>query len=456
MTESNSFARPDIAHHLHPYTNALKHREIGPLVMVRGDGINVIDEAGKSYIEAVSGLWCAGLGFSEKRLADAAYEQLLRLPFYHSFSHRTNDVAVRLAEKLASMTPEGLNHVFFTNSGSEANDTVLKFIWYRANALGQPERKKIITRERGYHGSTIAAAALTGLPANHQSFDSPDERILRVRCPHLWREGTDGETEEQFSTRLAAELEALIQHHGPETIAAFFAEPVLGAGGVIPPPSGYWPKIQQVLDRHDILLVVDEVVCGFGRTGRMFGSDRYGIKPDAMIVSKQLTSAYMPLAAVIMTDRFVEPIAAESDLIGTLGHGFTMGGHPVACAVALETIRIIEEEGLVAHADRMGTRLIQGLAGLGAHPWVGELRGVGLLAGIELVTDKDLKTSAHPAGYLGQLAMAELRDQGVIVRALGDCIAFCPPMIITEDEVDDLVGRVGRTLTDLGTPGLAA
>ncbi|MDF8332798.1 aminotransferase class III-fold pyridoxal phosphate-dependent enzyme [Novosphingobium cyanobacteriorum] len=321
--------------------------------------------------------------------------------------------------------------------------------WYRSNALGQPHRKKVIVRDRAYHGSTLSAAALTGLPGNHTSFDVPAQRILRTRCPHFWREGLPGEDEQAFSDRLIAELEAMILAEGPETIAAFFAEPVQGAGGVIVPPSGYWEKIQTLLRRHDILLVVDEVVCGFGRTGTMFGSTTFGIAPDIMIVSKQLTSAYAPLAAVLINDRVFEPIAAESDRIGTLGHGFTSSGHPVSCAVALETIRIIEEEDLSGRSAAMGERLLAGLQRYSDHPLVGEVRGTGLLAAIEFVTDKDRKTSHHGAGHLAQTMGRLLLAEGVIVRALGEAIAFCPPMIIDEAQIDDLVARVGAALENL-------
>ncbi|MFD2251806.1 4-aminobutyrate--pyruvate transaminase [Pseudochelatococcus lubricantis] len=442
----NSAEARDIAYHLHAYTNARKHEEIGPLVIDRGEGIHVFDHAGNRYIEAMAGLWSVAVGFGDKRLAAAAARQFEKLPYYHDFTHKSHGPVIDLAEKLVSMAPVPMSKAFFTNSGSEANDTVLKMIWYRSNALGQPERKKVIARERAYHGVTIASASLTGLPNNHKSFDLPLAGILRTGSPHFWRDALPGETEEAFATRRADELEQLILAEGPETVAAFFAEPVMGAGGVIVPPATYWDKIQAVLRKYDILFVADEVICGFGRTGRMFGTETFNLKPDVMVVSKALSSSYLPISAIIANERFVAPIMDQSNTIGTFGHGFTAGGHPVAAAVALENVRIIEEEGLVANAVASGRRLLEGLHALAGHPLVGEVRGVGLIAAVELVTDKAAKKALEPAGTLGGLVNAGLQANGVISRAMGDAIAFCPPLIITESEVDDLLSRFALTL----------
>ncbi|MFC0218517.1 aspartate aminotransferase family protein [Pseudochelatococcus lubricantis] len=442
----NSAEARDIAYHLHAYTNARKHEEIGPLVIDRGEGIHVFDLAGNRYIEAMAGLWSVAVGFGDKRLAAAAARQFEKLPYYHDFTHKSHGPVIDLAEKLVSMAPVPMSKAFFTNSGSEANDTVLKMIWYRSNALGQPERKKVIARERAYHGVTIASASLTGLPNNHKSFDLPLAGILRTGSPHFWRDALPGETEEAFATRRADELEQLILAEGPETVAAFFAEPVMGAGGVIVPPATYWDKIQAVLRKYDILFVADEVICGFGRTGRMFGTETFNLKPDVMVVSKALSSSYLPISAIIANERFVAPIMDQSNTIGTFGHGFTAGGHPVAAAVALENVRIIEEEGLVANAVASGRRLLEGLHALAGHPLVGEVRGVGLIAAVELVTDKAAKKALEPAGTLGGLVNAGLQANGVISRAMGDAIAFCPPLIITESEVDDLLSRFALTL----------
>jgi 4-aminobutyrate--pyruvate transaminase len=301
-------------------------------------------------------------------------------------------------------------------------------------------------RNRAYHGVTIASSALTSLPANHTSFDVIVPNVLRLTCPHYWREGLPGETEEQFATRLAEELEQTILSEGPETIAAFFGEPVQGAGGVVVPARTYWEKVQVILRKYDILLVADEVICGFGRTGNMFGCQTFDIRPDIMTLSKQMSSSYLPSSALLINDKVFEPIMAESDRIGTLGHGFTGGGHPVASAVALETIRIIEEENIVAHAALVGERLRTGLKTFESHPLVGEVRGVGLIAAVELVIDKAAKKGLEMPGKLGGLANGELQAAGVISRNMGDALAFCPPLIITENEVDDLLARFGRAL----------
>ena len=334
MTMPNSIEARDIAYHLHAYTNAQKHAEVGPFVVDRGEGIYVFDKAGNRYIEGLAGLWSVGLGFSEPRLVEAATRQMAKLPFYHNFAHRSHEPVIDLAEKLVLMMPVPMSKAFFTNSGSEANDTALKLIWYRANAMGQPQKKKVIAREKGYHGVTIASASLTGLPVNHQSFDLPIAGVLRTGNPHFWRAAEPGESEEAFASRRAQELEQLILAEGPDTIAAFFGEPVMGAGGVIVPPATYWQKIQEVLKKYDILLVADEVICGFGRTGNMFGSETYGIRPDIMVLSKQLSSSYLPISALVANERVIAPIVEESGRRGTLGHGFTAGGHPVAAAVA--------------------------------------------------------------------------------------------------------------------------
>ena len=442
----NSAEARDIRYHLHPYTDARRHQETGPLVIEKGDGIYVEDNAGNRYIEAMAGLWSVAVGFSEQRLVDAATRQLAKLPFYHTFTHKTHSPPIDLAEKLVNMAPVPMSKVFFTNSGSEANDSAMKMIWYRSNALGQPQRKKIISRARGYHGVTIASASLTGLPNNHLSFDLPIANVLHTSSPHYWREALPGESEEQFSTRLADDLEKLILAEGPETIAAFIGEPLMGAGGVVVPPVGYWEKVQAVLSKYDILLVADEVICGFGRTGEMFGSETFRMKPDIMVMSKQLSSSYLPISAVMVNERVFEPLADESNRIGTFGHGFTAGGHPVAAAVALENLRLIEERGLVANAREVGAHMQQRLRELASHELVGEVRGIGLIAAVELVGDKATKEPCGQVGALGGLANGLLLKNGVISRNMGDALAFCPPLIITKPQVDQMVDAVKRAL----------
>jgi 4-aminobutyrate--pyruvate transaminase len=397
----------------------------------------------------MAGLWSVGLGFSEKRLVDAAHRQMQALPFYHTFASRSHGPSIDLAEKLVKMAPVPMSKVFFTNSGSEANDTVLKLIAYRSNALGQPQRKKIISRMRAYHGVTIASASLTGLPNNHRSFDLPLPNILHTGSPHFYKDAQPGESEEAFATRRAEELDALIQKEGPETIAAFFGEPVMGAGGVIVPPATYWEKIQKVLKTYDILLVADEVICGFGRTGKMFGCETFDIKPDVLVVSKQITSSYFPFSAILMNERMFEPIADESNKIGVLGHGFTAGGHPVGSAVALENLKIIEERGLVAHAAEIGAYMQKRLRELGGHPLVGEVRGVGLIAAIELVLDKARKVAGATPGALGGIASRLLLERGIISRNMLDALAICPPLIVTKGQIDEMVDGIAGMLEDL-------
>ncbi len=444
----NSIEGRDAQSHLHGYTNARMHLDMGPMIIEQGSGVHVWDNAGNKYIEAMSGLWSTALGFSEQRLIDVATQQMQKLPYYHTFTHKGHSQAAELAHKLVDIAPGNMSKAFFTNSGSEAIDTAIKLIWYRSNALGMPEKKKILTRNRAYHGVTTAGACLTGLPANQASFDCLVP-VVRLTCPHYWREMQENETEQAFASRLARELDDAIVAEGPDTVAAFFAEPVQGAGGVVVPPDTYWQKMQAVLNKHDVLLVADEVICGFGRTGNMFGCETYDIKPDMMTLSKQLTSSYLPGSALLLNDHVFEAIADESNRVGVLGHGFTGGGHPVVCAVANETIRIIEEEDLVARASKVGKHLIAGLKQYESHPLVGEVRGVGLIAAMELVTDKSSKVALEKVGQLGAMAAKQATANGFITRNIMDSMAFCPPLIISTNEVDDLLERVGKTLDAL-------
>ena len=444
----SSLPEKDIQYQLHPYTNARLHQEVGPLIIERGEGIYVYDDQGKGYIEAMSGLWSAALGFSNQRLIAAAEQQLRTLPFYHLFSHKSHRPSIELAEKLIEMAPVPMSKVFFTNSGSEANDTVVKMVWYLNNALGKPAKKKFISRANGYHGITVASASLTGLPGNQRGFDLPLPGFLHVGCPHHYRHAQPGESEEQFADRLAAELEQKILAEGPETIAAFIGEPLMGAGGVIVPPRTYWEKIQRVCRRHDILVIADEVICGFGRTGQMFGSQTFGIQPDIMVLSKQLSSSYQPIAAILINDRVFQGIADQSQSLGTLGHGFTGSGHPVATAVALENLKIIEEEQLVEHAAQMGQLLHAGLQQFADHPLVGEVRGCGLIAAVELVGDRASKAPYQSLGTLGRHMAARAQEHGMITRAMGDAVAFCPPLIVSEAEIGLILQRFARALDD--------
>jgi 4-aminobutyrate--pyruvate transaminase len=446
----NSTAARDLAHVLHPYTNARRHEERGPTVLEHGDGIYVYDDNGKEYIEGLAGLWSVALGFGEERLVKAAADQMRKLPYSHIFAHKSHGPAIDLSEKLAEMAPGNLDRVFFTNSGSEANDTVIKFIWYYNNALGRPEKKKIISRQKAYHGVTIAAASLTGLPMNHQSFDIPyGDRFLHTGCPHYYRFAEAGETEEEFATRRANELRELIEAEGPDTIAAFIAEPVMGAGGVIVPPATYWEKMKAVLDDYDILFIADEVINGFGRTGTLFACEHYGLEPDFLVLSKQITSSYQPLAAILMKDEIYQAIADNSARIGGLGHGYTGSGHPVATAVALENLAIIEERDLINHAARMTPILQDGLRKFADHPLVGEVRGIGMIGAVELVADKATKQSFDPLGRIGAEFFERAHHHGLIIRNIMDSIAVCPPLIIREDQITELLRRFEATLDDV-------
>src|SRR5262252_80411 len=342
-------AKRDLAYHLHPSTNLRQVEVEGPLVISRGDGVFVLDEHGNRYLEGMAGLWCASLGFSESRLAEAAYRQMRELPFYHAFAGKVPAIATELAEKLVALAPAGLARVIFANSGSEANDTAIKLVWYYNNALGRPLKKKIISRIKAYHGVTIISASLTGLPNNHRDFDLPVAGIVHAGCPHHYRFAQAGESEEAFATRLAEELDALIQKEGPDTVAAFIAEPVMGAGGVLVPPRTYFDKIQPVLKKHDVLLIADEVICGFGRLGTMFGLEHFEIKPDMVTMAKQLTSGYQPMSATVVSGAIYDALLRQSEKIGVFAHGFTYSGHPVAAAVGVETLTIYEERRILDH-----------------------------------------------------------------------------------------------------------
>jgi len=437
----------DVNSVLHPYTNLVKLRQTGSLVIDRGEGVRVYDSNGKDYIEAMAGLWSTALGWGENALAEVAAEQMRKLAFGHLFSGRSHEPAIALAEKLKEVMPFAVGRVFFAGSGSEANDTQIKLHWYAANARGQTQKKKIISRQRAYHGVTLASASLTGLPANHKSFDLPFSFAVFADCPHHYRGAEPGESEEAYSARLAQNLEALIGREGPDTIAAMIAEPVMGAGGAITPPKGYFDAITKVLAAHNIPLIADEVITGFGRTGEWFGCSTYGFEPDSMSVAKALSSAYLPISAVALSPELSEIIEEESGRIGTFGHGFTYGGHPVACAVALKTIEIYQERDIVGHVRHVSPTFLNRLNRLADHPMVGEARGIGLIGAVELVANKAAKTPFDPAKAVGPTVVRFCEEEGLIVRAMmGDRIAFCPPLVITEAEVGELFDRFERGL----------
>jgi 4-aminobutyrate--pyruvate transaminase len=396
----------------------------------------------------VAALWYASLGFSEHRLAEAAYRQMKQLPCYNAFGNKIADVTVELTQRLLDIAPAGLNHVFYSSSGSEANDTAMKIVRYFNNALGRPRKKKIISRQFAYHGTTLATSSLTGVPRNHFDFDVPSPDVLHTEFPGYYRGALPGETEEAFASRLALSLETMIEREGAETIAAFWAEPVMGVGGVIIPPRTYYEKVQAVLKKHDILFVVDEVISGFGRLGDMFGSTTFGLEPDMVVLAKALTSGYLPMSALLMNERVFSTVADNSVRHGVLGHGYTYTAHPAPAAVALETLKIYEELGIVSKVRTLAPRFKAGLAATTSSPIVGEARAIGLIGGLEIVADKISKAKFPPEIGAAKLLEAKCLDHGLILRALGDVIAISPPLIITQDELDDLLARLKRGLAD--------
>lgn len=442
----NSAASRDKAFVLHPYTNLHAHETQGPLIIERGEGVRVYDDADNAYIEGMASLWCVSLGWGEERLVQAAANQMRKLSSYHIFGHKSHEPGIDLAEKLIGLAPVPMSKVFFANSGSEANDTAVKLIWYYNNALGRPDKKKILARVRGYHGVTVATASLTGLPNNHRDFDLPIARISHADCPHHYRNAKPGESEEEFATRLAEQLEAQILAEGPDTVAAMFCEPIMGAGGVVVPPATYYEKIQAVLKKYDVLLVADEVICGFGRTGNFWGSQTMGMRPDILTCAKQLSSGYLPISAVMVSDAIYRACVDESKKIGTFGHGYTYSAHPVAAAVALETLAIYQERDMIGHVRDVAPLFQRRLRALADHPLVGEARGVGLIGAIELVADKTTKATFEPVGRAGAVVNGLAQEHGLIVRAMGDSIALCPPLVITEEDINQVFDRLTKAL----------
>ncbi len=445
MTDlGNSPASRDIAHVLHPYTDLANHT---PHILTQGRGIYVRDDNGKEYIEGLAGLWCTSFGFGEDELVKAATRQMQALPYYHTFASKAHNPSIDLAEKLKDVAPANFSKVFFANSGSEANDTMVKMVWYYNNAIGRPEKKKIIARLNGYHGVTVAAGSLTGLPYAQQDFDLPIANILHTSNPHYYRMSEDGESEEDFATRMARDLEDLILREGPDTVAAFIAEPVMGAGGVILPPRTYFEKVQAVLKKYDVLMVADEVICGFGRTGNWWGSQTYDIKPDILTCAKALSSAYLPISAIMINEPMFAAFQQNSEKLGIFGHGFTYSGHPVCAAVALRAIELMLERDLVGHGQAISPRFLERLHAFADHELVGHTRGVGLVGAIELSADKAKRTPFDAKLGMAKKLAAAASDEGLIIRAMpGDAVAFCPPMIISEAEIDEMFDRFARAL----------
>ena len=445
-TPASPHAR-DIDSLLHPMTNIRQMEEEGPLILEEGHGCYVRDTEGNEYLEGMAGLWCTSLGFDNERLIQAALTQMRKLPTYHTFLGRSNLPAIELADRLLQLAPVPMSKVWFANSGSEANDHMVKFVWYYNNARGKPDKKKIIAREGGYHGIAVSSGSLTGLPIMHKGFDLPIANILHTGSHHHYRFAHPGESEEDFASRRTAELEQLILDEGPDTVAAFVAEPIMGAGGAILPPRTYFAKIQAVLAKYDVLMVADEVITGFHRTGNTFASETYGIQPDIMITAKALSSAYMPISAVLLNQKVYGPIRELSIENSMLATGFTYSGHPVPAAVALETLKVYDDLDIGSHVRSVSVRAQERLQALADHPLVGEAHGIGLIGAVELVKDKATKENFGPevANFCGDACLRH----GVILRpCAGKRIAFCPPLIIEQSEIDTLFDALEHALDD--------
>jgi L-2,4-diaminobutyrate transaminase len=455
MTDrSNELNAWDRDHFFHPSTAMGQHArgESASRVIAGGEGVYITDIDGRKGLDAFAGLYCVNVGYGRQKIADAIAAQAKRLAYYHAYVGHGTDPSIRLAKMIIDRAPKNMSRVYFGLSGSDANETNIKLIWYYNNVLGRPERKKIISRWRGYHGSGVMTGSLTGLELFHNAFDLPRAPILHTEAPYYFRRADRSMSEEQFSQHCADKLEELILAEGPETVAAFIGEPFLGTGGVVPPPAGYWRKVQAVLEKYDVLLVADEVVTGFGRLGTMFGSDHYGMKSDLITIAKGLTSAYAPLSGVIVSDRVWQGLVKGSDMLGVIGHGWTYSAHPICAAAGVANLELIDEMGLVGNAAEIGAYFRTELAkAVGEHPNVGDVRGDGLLAAVEFVADRDDRVFFDPAQKVGPRIATALAERGVIARAMpqGDILGFAPPLCLTKEEADIIVEKTAEAVNSV-------
>ncbi len=434
----NSLPTKDVHALFHPSTNLYTHTEQETLVLDRGEGIYVYDINGNRYIEGLSGLWCNALGFGNEELIEAASVQMRKLSYGTLFASKSHEPAILLAEKLIELSPFNEGKVFFGSSGSDANDTQIKIFTYLNNATGKKNKKNFLARKKAYHGITVASASMTGLPTQHQLFDLPLKGFYHTECPHYFKESYVDETEDSYTDRLITSVEEKINMVGPDSFAALIAEPLMGAGGVILPPKHYFPKLQAVLDKYDISLIDDEVICGFGRTGNYWGYETFDMKPASITIAKALSSGYLPISAVIIPDHIYEPIARASNQQGIFGHGYTYSGHPVACAVALKTIEIYEKTKLIDHVETVSKTFQKRLLDIRSNHIIGETRGVGLIGAIEIYENRELKQFFDPKFGAGIKVMKLCQRHGLLVRAIQDTIAICPPLIISNEEVNKL------------------
>ena len=447
--QPGSMQARDAAAVLHPMVNLGAIEDRGAMMIARAEGVYVWDTNGKQYLEGLGGLWSTSLGYGNEELAQAAYDQIKTLSFSHMFNGKSHEPAMLLAEKIKALMPMPASKVFFGLSGSDANDTQVKLIWFYNNAIGRPQKKKIIGRTKGYHGITLASGSLTGLPPMHNQWDLPlDGRFIHTDCPHHYRFAEKGESEENFASRLAHNLDQLILKEGPDTVAAFIAEPVMAAGGVLVPPRTYFEKIQAVLNKYDVLFIADEVVCGFGRTGQPWGSQTFNIKPDTVTLAKALTSSYQPLSAVVIPEKMYAPMLDSSRKLGTFGHGYTYSGHPVCVAVGLKTLEIYARDRIFERAATLAPKFQARLRAFAEHPLVGEVRGIGMIGALEFVSNKATKAGFTPPGSIGTYCFERCHVHGLIPRNVGDGVAFCPPLIITEAQIDEMFDKFTLALND--------
>ena len=449
--QDNDLNAWDRDHFFHPSTHMGMHArgETPRRVIASGEGVYITDTEGKRSLDAFAGLYCVNVGYGRQEIAEAIAAQARNLAYYHAYVGHGTEASITLARMIIERAPVHMSRVYFGLSGSDANETNIKLIWYYNNILGRPEKKKIISRWRGYHGSGVMTGSLTGLALFHTAFDLPRAPVLHTEAPYYFRREDRSMTEEQFSAHCAAKLEEMILAEGPDTVAAFIGEPILGTGGLVPPPKGYWAAIQAVLTKYDILLVADEVVTGFGRLGTMFGSDHYGMTPDLITIAKGLTSAYAPLSGSIVSDRMWQVLVQGSDQLGSIGHGWTYSAHPICAAAGVANLKLIDEMGLVRNAGETGAYFRSGLsAALAHHQNVGEVRGDGMMAAVEFVEDKDDRRFFDPARKIGPAISAALLDEGVIGRAMpqGDILGFAPPLCLTRDEADIVIAAATRAV----------
>jgi 4-aminobutyrate---pyruvate transaminase len=442
---TRTWGQRELQSFFHTFTDLQSLREDGPVVIERGEGCYVFDTEGRRYLEGNSGLWNMTLGFSESRLANVARKQYDLLPGYHTFFGRNSEPSIALAEKMLELAPVPMSRVFFTNSGSEANESVVKLLWLVWGAEGQPQRRKLISRKYSYHGSSVMTSSLTAKDYV-KAFGLPLPECIRVECPHVWRFANPGESDAAFAERLAIDLEQTIKAEGPDTIAGFFAEPVMGAGGVLVPPASYFSQIQSVLKRYRIPMIADEVICGFGRTGNLWGAQSVGQVPDIIVASKSMSAGYFPIGAVLLSKEIDDRVSAASERWEEFPHGFTTGGHPVGCAIANEAIRIITEEGILEHIRDVSGVFLSRLRAFADHPLVGEARGVGLMGALEIVADKREKTSFPGTARVGERIARAARQRGLISRPLGSSLVLAPPFIITAKQIDEMFSLLDEVL----------